>query len=170
MTILTKCLTSLLINTYFIQNPSLTVETLEDIISKPDLFIAGRNGLKEISTTKPKIYEILFKRLLDYEKSLNISTDNFAGYTDKRIIKDVIKRKAVFMVNSVHAQLLKNINPFDPIMKSPNKYNLLFRFCFVPKTAQNYTKIYKKYAFPMSFKIIHLVSFSKVLKLVPKAV
>ena len=152
-TILTKCFTSFLLNIYFIQNPSLFVETLEDIISKPNLFIAGRVGLKEISTTKPKIYEILFKRLLVYEKSLNINTQNFMGMRDQRIQRDVLKRKAVFIVNTMQAQVLKNVNPFEPIMDSPKKYNLLLRFSFVTKNAQNFTQIYRMYAFMNYFDL-----------------
>ena len=70
-TVLTKCFTSLLLGTFFKTKPSLTVETLEDIVSNPEINVIGRNTINELKSFYPEIYENIHKRNIDYEKQLN---------------------------------------------------------------------------------------------------
>ena len=65
-TILTKCFTGLLLKTYFLQKPSLTVNSLEDLVNKPNISVTGKYSLKLIKLFKPEFYEILIKKLEDY--------------------------------------------------------------------------------------------------------
>ena len=146
LTILTKCFTSILLNTYFIKKETLTAETLQDIVDNPGLCVAGRRGLRYIQSIKPEIFEKLFDRVVDYENSLNIITDkNPNDLTNPFLWEDIINRKAVAILGSRETEVLKNLYPDSKIIESKHKYNHFFSFSYVTKNVRNFTEIYKMY-------------------------
>ena len=146
LTILTKCFTSILLNTYFIKKETLTAETLQDIVDNPGLCVAGRRSLRYIQSIKPDIFEKLFDRVIDYENSLNINSDkNMNDLTSPFLWEDIINRKAVAIVDSNSAEIFKNFYPDSKIMESEYKYNHFFSFSYVTKNVRNFTEIYKMY-------------------------
>ena len=137
LTIPTKCFTSVLRNTYFIKKETLTAETIQDIIDKPGLCVAGRRGLRYIQSIKPEIFEKLFHKVVDYENSLNINTDkNVNDLTNPFQWEDIIDRKAVAILGSSEAEVLKNLYPDSKIMESEYKYNHFFNFFCHEKCAK----------------------------------
>ena len=146
-TVLTKCFTGLLLNTYFMKKPSLTVDTFEDIDSNPGLSIAGRVGLRELKFLKPDLYLTLNQRLIEYENRLNVNTNSYNDIVNRDIVRDIIDRKAVLIVNSKQTNILKSLYPESNLMESETKYSLLHRFCYVTKNAPNFRLIYRKYEF-----------------------
>ena len=140
-TILAKCFTSLLLNTYFIRKPSLTVETLEDIVSNPGLSVSGKRSLIQIKSFKPEIYDILNKRLKEYESGLGIdSGSNPNAVLGKRVIQDVLNRKTVLMLTNYDTIIIKNFHP--RLMESQHKAITTFEFSYISKHHKYYTKIY----------------------------
>ena len=66
LNILNKAFISLLLKTFFKVKPTLTVDTLDDIVSNPGLQISGRKTLEEIKLFKPGIYDEFEKRIKLY--------------------------------------------------------------------------------------------------------
>ena len=99
-TILIKCFTGLLLNTYFIRNPTLTANTLEDIVYNPDISVAGKFSLAEIKSSRPELFEILKQKVIDYENKLGVNTlENANSIFNQKLINDVMNRKAVILVS-----------------------------------------------------------------------
>ena len=146
LTILTKCFTSVLLNTYFIKKETLTAETFQDIIDKPGLGVAGRRGLRYIQSIKPEIFEKLFDKVVYYENSININTDkNPNDLLNPRLMEDIFNRKSVAIVSSREVEIIKNLYPYTKMMESEHKYNHIFSFSYVTKNVRNFTEIYKMY-------------------------
>ena len=145
-TIFTKCFTSQLLKTYFVKKESLTAETFQDIIDNPDLYVAGRRGLRYIQSIKPEIFEKLFHRVIDYENSLNINSDkSLNDLLNSRLWEHISNGKAVAIVGSYEVQFFKNLYPDSKIMESEHKYNHFFSFTYVTKSVRNFTEIYRLY-------------------------
>ena len=141
-TILAKCFTSLLLNTYFKSKPSLTVETVEDIANNPNLWVTGKRALLEIRSFKPKIYEILHKRLVEYESRYNISNTHFIDI-NAQVLNDIIERKAVQLMSTPEARTLKSLHPKINLMVSKYKYNLKMHFTYVSKSHPKSKQIFQ---------------------------
>ena len=152
LTILTKCFTSILLNTYFIKRETFTANTFQDIIDKPGISVAGRYSLRLIRSTKPEAYEKLFHRVIDYENSLKISDNDliFDLLLNPIFGEDIINRKAVAILGTREAEYLKNLYPDSKIMESENKYNHFFSFYYVTKNVRNFTEISKLYEIIMN--------------------
>ena len=127
------CFVSLLLKVYFIQKPTLTVHTLQDIVDDPDLKIVGRDGLNEIKSFKPDIYAMLNPRLKEYEDSLGIISGNPQQLVNNRLMKDVFDRKAVLIISSNIKKVLQNIYPYYNLQESEQNMNSLYRFSSVTK-------------------------------------
>ena len=140
--VLTKCFTSLLLNVYFIKIPSLTVETLEDIVFKPKLWVAGRPGLNEIKISKPDIYKALYNRIIEYENKLGINTESLMQVMNEQIAKDVANRKAVMLLFSNQVKFYQNYHPGLNLMGSSTKYNPVIRFIYVNNLTPNHKRIH----------------------------
>ena len=142
--ILTKCFTSLLLGTFFKTKPSLTVETLEDIASNPEINIIGRDSIEELKHFNPGIYEIIHKRNIDYEKQLNvIEKKEKVIYKMSKVIKDVSQRRTVILTNSLNAKSLKIFMHLNNLMESEHKYSQNFIYSYVSKSLTNYRQIYR---------------------------
>ena len=143
-TVLTKCFTSLLLGTFFKTKPSLTVETLEDIVSNPKINVIGRESLKELKVFNPEFYEIIHKRNTDYENLLNVSDLNEGEvFQDINMIKDVDQSKTVVLLNSLNAKSLKIFFHLNNLMESEHKYSQNFIYSYVTKSLPNYKQIYR---------------------------
>ena len=144
ITVLTKCFTSLLLGTFFKTKPSLTVETLEDIVSNPEINVIGKDTIKELELFNTEIYEIIRKRNVDYEKQLNISEMEEAEInTLSKVIKDVYQRKTVIITNSLVSKSFKLLTHLIDLMESEHKYCQTFVYTFVSKSFPNYKQIYR---------------------------
>ena len=116
LSILSKCFTSILLNTYFIKKETLTAETFQDIINNPDLYVAGRRGLRYIQSIKPEFFEKLFDRVIDYENSLNLNSDKgLEELLNPFLWKDIINRKAIVIVDFSDVNIFKNLYPDSKI-------------------------------------------------------
>ena len=143
-TILNKCFTSLLLRTFYITKPSLTVETLEDIASDSELKVIGRNGLNELQEINQQIYEIIYEKIDSYSQELGLLTQrlpDLVGTT--QIFDDVQERKAVLMINSEMANLIKVFYPEINLMESEHKYNQQFFYTYVSKGIPNSEQIFQ---------------------------
>ena len=144
ITVLTKCFTSLLLGTFFKTKPSLTVETLEDIVSNPEINVIGRASLKELKVFNPGIYEIINKRNIDYEKQLNFTeVDESVIFQSSKMLKDVELSKTVVLINSLNAKSLKIYFHLNNLMESEHKYIQDFIYTYVSKTLSNYKQIHR---------------------------
>ena len=145
ITSLTKCMTSSLLKTFFKVKPHLTVNTLEDIVDNPDLFVAGRHGLKELIRFKPQIFEKLENRIKKYEKSLDINSINMVNLGSPRLIRDVQEGRAVILTDTFVAKVLKLMHPSFDLMESNYKYNQNFFYSYVTKNHTKSHEIYKMF-------------------------
>lgn len=135
---ITRAFQSILLNIYYKSKPELTVYTLEDIVDKPDLLIAGSEFLKNIEEIKPDIYKNIEPRVKSYEKEMDIDFKttgaiNSAFYSDQ-VVRDVINRKAVLLVNSYQRKLFKIIYQNHLLLESDVKYGQTFLYSTVNKS------------------------------------
>ena len=136
-TIVQMCFTSLLLGVYFIRKPSLTADTLDDLVANPKLRIGGYYAFKELKELKEDIYNKLEPRVrqydthLDYELHINRALQYV---TDDRLVKDIVNRKAVFMVNSYFGGVLSKFWPGANLMMSENKYAPQYTYIHASKT------------------------------------
>ena len=132
--VLSLSFTSLLLRAYNTKSPSLTVETLEDIVSKPKLSIVGSRSVNEIKLYKPDIYESLISRVNQFEYKLGINEKaNARNLNNQSIIKDIVERKAVMIVATTIAQMIPNLNFKADLKASDTKYNSVIRYSYVSK-------------------------------------
>ena len=135
-TIMQMCFTSLLLGVYFLRKPSLTAESLEDLVENPNLLIGGYYSFKEIKDLEPDIYDKLEHRVRQY--------DTYLGYElyqsrpilylmDHKLVKDIINRKAVFMVDSYFGGVFQRFYPGADLMLSQNKYAQHYSYFFATK-------------------------------------
>ena len=127
-TILSKCFTSVLLNVYTIKKPSLTVQALEDIVNNPNLLVAGDIGLKQLEPYRPDIFHALEMRVSSYQKRLNMKFDDKMAVIKDELIRDIISRKSVAIINTFATILLKLFYPEANLMESEQKYTQLFRY------------------------------------------
>ena len=136
--ILTRCFTSVLLGTFFKTKPTLTVETIEDLVSNPDIKLWGRDSLNFFKLSKPKIYEILYKRLIDK------NSETFFKLSSKpEVINDIKQRKAVILAYGSRFDIIKcmyfNVN----LQVSRHKYNQQVYFTYISKEIANSKLIYQ---------------------------
>ena len=143
--ILSKAFTSILLNTYFNSKPSLTVETLDDIINNPNLYIGGKNGAKHILERNSSVYRNIWERVIDYEKKMNVNSDNQnqQNLLNNRIVKDIYDRKAILMLTTFWTNMFKSLYRGFNLMESQNKYDLRFGYSYISKNHPNSEQIYK---------------------------
>ena len=134
---------SLLLRTYNIRTRSLTVETLEDIVSKPELLVIGSRSVNEIKLYKPNIHKALINRVIKYESQLNIDVTNARSLSKESLIRDIVNRKAVMIVPTIHAIMVPRLNLKANIMASDTKYNSIIRFSYVSKGVHHFHRIIK---------------------------
>jgi len=140
LNILNKAFISLLLKTYFKVKPTLTVETLDDIVSNPDLLIAGKDFMKEIKLFRPDIYDTLKNRILKYEKELNEkSSEDWLNI----LMKDVFNGKAVYLINSVTVEFNKHLYFDSNLISSPVKYCPNYIYYYVSKSYLHHKQIYR---------------------------
>ena len=133
-TILSLSFKSLLLRTYFERRPTLTVNTLDELISMPELSIAGRQSVNELKYLRPDLHKTLKDRVNRYETKMAINT-RMSGkqLINEKLIKDMIERKAVFLTTTHSATLLKSIYTDSSLKESDNKYNAHYRYSYVHK-------------------------------------
>ena len=140
-TILSQCFTSVLLNVYFIKKPSLTVESLEDIMNNQHLLVAGYPSLKELEPIRPDVYHALKERTLNYHKNL----DNDLSLRDlpfnSGLLKDIVERKAVVLCHTFVVNFFKQSNQGLNLKESDQKFSQLFRYSLVSKYSPHHTKI-----------------------------
>ena len=163
--ILSKCFTSVLLNVYTIKIPSLTVQTLQDIVNNPQLSIAGYAGLKELEHFKPDIYKQLEKRLLDYHKRLGIDLYDIKAMSDRQLQRDLIARKSVVFLGTFATQMLKLKYRESNLMESEEKFSLLFKYSMVSKLFPNYKLVYRLLVYLSCYKKFRYLSYNKLIEL-----
>ena len=133
-TILSLSFKSLLLRTYFERRPTLTVNTLDELMAMPALSIAGRQSVNELKYLRPDLHKTLKDRVNRYETKMGINT-RMSGkqLINEKLIKDMIERKAVFLTTTHSATLLKSIYTDSSLKESDNKYNAHFRYSYVHK-------------------------------------
>ena len=100
--VLSLSFTSILLRTFFIKTPQLTVNTLEELMADPNIQIAGRQGLRDIEQYNFTIYEALRYRVAEYEDILGINSElsprNMS--IESRLMTDIVNRKAVILAET----------------------------------------------------------------------
>ena len=144
-TILSKAFTSILLNTYYKLKPSLTVETLDDIINNPNLYIGGKTSAKQLQYRDSSVYKNIMKRVIDYENKMNINSDNRNRkiLLNIKIAKDIYDRKAILLLSTFWTNMVKSYFPGFNLMESKNKYDLLYGYSYISKNHPNSEQIYK---------------------------
>ena len=143
---ITRSFKSILLNTYYETKPSLTVNTLEDIINLPDLSISGSYNLDSIEHFKPELYNDLMKRTISYEKRMGIDytiEEGILASYSRNIIEEVVNRKGVIITNTYTTDMFKKMYPMYKLMESDVKYAQLFVYIVVHKNIPHYSQIYK---------------------------
>ena len=141
-TLLLQFFTSVLLNVYTIKKPSLTVQTLEDIVNNPDLLVAGYKGLKEIEPYKLDLFDALEERVKNYHKTLKMSLYDIKELHKRELIKDIIARKSVLISSTFVTNMLKLFNPDANIMESEHKFFSLLKYGLVSKKFSKHKEIY----------------------------
>ena len=130
--ILSLSFTSLMLRTFNTRSPSLTAETLEDIVSKRNLLVLGRRALNDINLYKPEIYDSLINRLKFYESKLGIvDNEDVRSLSKEPIIRDIVDRKAVLIVPTIFTVMIPSIFPGANLIASDTKYNSLIRYSYL---------------------------------------
>ena len=119
------------------------MDTFEDIVNNPGFSIAGSQAIKGLALVKPDIFAKLIQRVESYEKSLGIKEKDSRTLRNDRLMRDVFERKAVLIVNSLGATMLKNFYPFYNFEASEHKLNHLFRYSYVTKSHVNHKQIHR---------------------------
>ena len=148
--ITTSCITrsfkSILLNTYYKTKPSLTVNTLEDVVNRPDLSISGSFNLDFINQFTPEVHNNLMQRAVSYETRMGIDYNTreggLAAYSNG-VIQDVVNRKGVILTNSYGSDLYKKMYPMYKLMESNTKYAQSFAYTVIHKNIPYYSRIYK---------------------------
>ena len=138
-TTLTTCFTCLLRSTYFWKNPTVLVDSLQDIINNPALSVAGMKGLREIDEIKPSIYRNLRKRFRDYKRKMRIHARRIDALAKPEVISDVNEGKAVLILDSNHANRIQKLYPNYRLKQSKRKYKQRFAFSYVTR-GQSYSE------------------------------
>ena len=149
LNILNKAFISLVLKTFFKVKPTLIVETLEDIVSNPNLHIAGKDFLHEIKLFKPDIYDILLKRILNYEQLMGVKNESNEDIDFSKFQSDVYNHKTVLLLPSFGAKIIKEINIDFNLMTSPVKYCQRFQYYYISKSYIHYRPIYELYVYLM---------------------
>ena len=145
-TILSIAFSSLLLETYFLTEHSLTVETLDDIINNPKLYIGGKMAAKQLQYRDSSVYKNIMKRVIDYENKMNINSENnneIKYLSNLEIIKNIYDRKAILLLNTFWTDLIKSIYPGFNLMESENKYDLLYGYSYISENHPNSEQIYE---------------------------
>ena len=143
-TILSLCFKSVLLRTYFDRKPLLTVHTLDDLVSKPELFISGRISVNEMKYFRPDLFDKWKDKVDTYEKTLGINTGKGGrNMMNERLIKDVIDRKTVLLTNTVSVRMLKWIYSDSSLKESDYKYIAIYRYSYVHKDCPHREAIFK---------------------------
>ena len=140
--IITKSFSSVFLNTYFKINPKLKYNTIEDLIENP-VSIAGSMSLSQMKTTKPLEFEILNKRVSEYENELGINTYLNRGWDNHVLSSDVENGKTVLLVITGMADVLKSLFLGENVKTSDNKYFPFFLNHFVHKRVKFANNIFK---------------------------
>ena len=146
--ITTSCITrsfkSILLNTYYKTKPSLTVNTLEELVNRPDLLISGSVNLNSIEKFKPEFYNELMQRAISYEKRIGIDYKTQEGTIalfSKGIVEEVVNRRGVIITNTYNINMFKKMYPVYNLMASDVKYAQLFIYTVVHKNILHYARI-----------------------------
>ena len=136
-TVIQMSFSSLLRGVYFLRKPSLTANTLEDLVDNPELRIAGYFAFKELKDLKPDIYSKLEPRVREYDTSLKYELHQSVPIqyiTDPRLVKDIVDRKAVLMINSYFGGVMAKYWPGANLMLSDTKYAQQYTYIYATKS------------------------------------
>ena len=141
-TFLTNCFTSLLLKTYFIRKQSLTINTLEEVVNDLGISVAGRVGLLGIKSLKPEFYDILNKRVINYENKLGIDSWKDANLILSEIVlKGVINQKTVILLPLKDAILYEILYP--KLKAAELKYSPQYYYWYISKNHPRKKRIYQ---------------------------
>ena len=105
--IITKCFTTLLLNSYFLQKIVPVVNNLEDVLEH-HFSIAALNNTFDLLTKynilNEKQVETLLERRNKYEEQLGHSFELNLGILDRNIFNDLVKGLAVFLLNGFQSE------------------------------------------------------------------
>ena len=103
-TIISHSFSCSLLNTYFKSKPVKVVETIEDVLAKPDLNVAGTLPAKYFGELLGDVnLKSTLNRVEKYERKMKIfgrTRDPNFNFVSKQILKDVLKGEAILLVNS----------------------------------------------------------------------
>ena len=143
---ITRSFKSILLKTYYKTKPSLTVNTLEDIVNRPDLSISGSFNLDGIKQFKPEVHRDLMRRAITYQTKMDIDYDTangtLASYS-KNVIKEVVNGQGVIIANTYGVELFKKMYPMYKLMESDIKYAQIFVYSSIHKNIPYYNRINK---------------------------
>ena len=143
-TILSKSFTSLLLRTYYIKIPSLTVETLEEIAYNQELNVLGSSAIKLLVESKPEIYSILKEKAVKYESEFpEIDFSDYKNLPNDKLIKDVINRKTTIITRGFAIEMLTRLYPESSLSISDTKFSQIFKYTFVTRNHTKSQLIYK---------------------------
>ena len=121
------------------------MDTLEDIIDNPGLFICGSQGVDELKQFTPLIHSQLISRVKSYEEYLGIPNADPIHLVNDILMKDVFERKAVLILKTVFKDMIKIFYPHYNLEESQHKYNYLFRYSYVSRSHVKHKHIYRLY-------------------------
>ena len=138
LTVITYIFSSSLLLSHIKFKPVKLVESLKDILGNPNLNVAGRFS---INTVFAKSVPGLLKRAKKYEKDMEIGNKSLNPNIDfitKNILEDMIKGKAVVLVNSLVKMKIQDSYRDYNLVSAEKKYYNRYLVHLVSKN-QKYT-------------------------------
>ena len=103
--IITKCFTSLLLNTYFKLIKVPVVESLEQLIEGNQCLIASRNRifnfLKMFKVFEDKQIEVLREKKVEYEKNVKKKMNDNGVLYGEGVFSDMVRGKIIILGNTI---------------------------------------------------------------------
>lgn len=140
--LLSQSFKGLLLETYNTITPSLTVETMDDIIANRELSVVGSHALNDIKTYKPDLYRSLISRVNEAESRLGLNERAAVrDLINPSIIRTIVDRKSVLIVPTLYSVMIQSFNPSVNLKTSQIKYNSLIRYNYVSYNIQQHKRI-----------------------------
>ena len=130
--------TSLLLKSYMIRKPSLTADTLEDVMNQNHLLIAA----PQLNRIDPIIYNMFSERIDKFFKLYpNEANDIDLFVQNPSIIKEVQNKRAVILCPTNCKRIIKQINSNIRIMESEIRYKHRYIYTYFNKNVPNRVKL-----------------------------
>ena len=131
---MSRSFSSVLFNLYFWPKSVKVVNDFEEILFKPNLELFGENSLKLMNTTKPELYGIYEKRMIETNEKFKINYRNNQNVSKEKIISGkILSGEAVLFESSFGLDKIKQNYPHSKFLTTDDKYFFSFIIFYINK-------------------------------------